>query len=164
MLNRTLCFEVRSRNLIQRVGLHCSVLMAAALFSSNPLVAQAEWSMCAVNWDSEGKLTIGLTTIPSADSGFSEFLPATGAVDDPDAAFEPRGPDVPEGARLAHVATDGESYGHHHRFGEMALAYGLDHLDAHEAVRLTGYASYLSAHPPDHEVEIERRIGLPAAI
>ena len=29
------------------------------------------------------------------------------------------------GAQLVHVATDGESYGHHHRYGEMALSYAL---------------------------------------
>ena len=27
--------------------------------------------------------------------------------------------------RLVHIATDGESYGHHHRYGEMALAFAL---------------------------------------
>jgi len=55
---------------------------------------------------------------------------------------------------LVHLATDGESYGHHHRFGEMALASALDALDAHGAVQLTNYASYLQSHPPVDEVEI----------
>jgi hypothetical protein len=35
--------------------------------------------------------------------------------------------------QLLHIATDGESYGHHHRFGDMALAYALEHIDSNEA-------------------------------
>jgi alpha-amylase/alpha-mannosidase (GH57 family) len=58
------------------------------------------------------------------------------------------------GPQLVHIATDGESYGHHHRFGDMALAYVLDQIDAHELVRLTNYGEYLERHPPQHEVEI----------
>jgi alpha-amylase/alpha-mannosidase (GH57 family) len=56
--------------------------------------------------------------------------------------------------RLAHIATDGESYGHHHKFGEMALAFALDHLGSGDDMKLTHYAAFLAAHPPAHEVEI----------
>ena len=37
-----------------------------------------------------------------------------------------------QGAQLVHIATDGESYGHHHPHGDMALAYALrpDRRDA----------------------------------
>src|SRR6185437_13568952 len=38
-------------------------------------------------------------------------------------------------AQLVHVATDGESYGHHHRHGEMALAYALRVLEQDKAIR-----------------------------
>ena len=38
--------------------------------------------------------------------------------------FKPDSPD----AQIVHVATDGESYGHHHRYGEMALAWVLHSL------------------------------------
>ena len=31
--------------------------------------------------------------------------------------------------QLVHVATDGESYGHHHKYGEMALAYAVRLLE-----------------------------------
>jgi alpha-amylase/alpha-mannosidase (GH57 family) len=58
------------------------------------------------------------------------------------------------GAQLAHVATDGETYGHHHRFGDMALAYCLHHIEAHRLARLTVYGEWLEQHPPTHEVEI----------
>ncbi|MCX7718404.1 MAG: DUF3536 domain-containing protein [Candidatus Sumerlaeaceae bacterium] len=56
--------------------------------------------------------------------------------------------------QLVHIATDGESYGHHHRFGEMALSYALHHIESKGLARLTNYAYYLEQHPPTHEVEI----------
>ena len=57
--------------------------------------------------------------------------------------------------QLAHIATDGETYGHHHLFGEMALAYALRHVDTSRSARVTIYGEYLEKHPPTHEVEIE---------
>jgi hypothetical protein len=55
---------------------------------------------------------------------------------------------------LMHIATDGESYGHHHGFGDMALAYVLDRLRQYPEVRLTNYGEFLELHPPAWEVEI----------
>jgi alpha-amylase/alpha-mannosidase (GH57 family) len=55
--------------------------------------------------------------------------------------------------QLVHIATDGESYGHHHRFGEMALAYALNKLSADTSVRLTNYGEFLEKHPPMAEAE-----------
>ena len=62
--------------------------------------------------------------------------------------------DEREAAQLVHIATDGESYGHHHRRGDMALAYALDYIEANGFARLTNYGEYLERHPPTHEVEI----------
>jgi alpha-amylase/alpha-mannosidase (GH57 family) len=59
-----------------------------------------------------------------------------------------------EAARLTHVATDGESFGHHHRFGDMALAYCLHHLETASLARITIYAEYMEKFPPANEVEI----------
>jgi alpha-amylase/alpha-mannosidase (GH57 family) len=59
-----------------------------------------------------------------------------------------------EAARLTHVATDGESFGHHHRFGDMALAYCLHHLETANLARITIYAEYMEKFPPTNEVEI----------
>ena len=56
--------------------------------------------------------------------------------------------------QLVHIATDGESYGHHHRFGDMALAYALQHIEDHHQASLTNYGEYLEHHPPTHEAEI----------
>ena len=57
-------------------------------------------------------------------------------------------------AQLIHLATDGETYGHHHRHGEMALAYCLDYIGRQEDSRLTNYAEFLSKFPPTYEVRI----------
>jgi alpha-amylase/alpha-mannosidase (GH57 family) len=56
--------------------------------------------------------------------------------------------------QLAHVATDGESYGHHHKYGEMALAYGLRLLEQDKTVKLTNYGNFLAQFPPEYECEI----------
>ncbi len=56
--------------------------------------------------------------------------------------------------QLVHVATDGESYGHHHRHGEMALAYALRLMEKDENARLINYGSFLAEFPPQFEAEI----------
>jgi alpha-amylase/alpha-mannosidase (GH57 family) len=62
--------------------------------------------------------------------------------------------DDPSKDQLVHIATDGESYGHHHRHGEMALAYALNYLETNQLARLTNYAEFLASHPPTMEVEL----------
>jgi alpha-amylase/alpha-mannosidase (GH57 family) len=60
-----------------------------------------------------------------------------------------------DGPQLVHIATDGESYGHHHRHGEMALAHALHRLETRTpGVKLTNYAQFLDLFPPTHEAEI----------
>jgi alpha-amylase/alpha-mannosidase (GH57 family) len=56
--------------------------------------------------------------------------------------------------RLVHIATDGETYGHHHAYGEMALSYALHHIEKNGWAKLTNYGAYLAGHPPEREVEI----------
>ncbi len=56
--------------------------------------------------------------------------------------------------QLVHIATDGETYGHHHRHGEMALAYALHHIETQGLARLTNYSEHLEKFPPTHQVEI----------
>jgi len=56
--------------------------------------------------------------------------------------------------QLVHIATDGETYGHHHHFGEMALGHALDYIEGNGLARLTNYGEFLELHPPTHEVEI----------
>jgi len=59
--------------------------------------------------------------------------------------------------QLVHIATDGESYGHHHRFGDMALAFALHYIETSGLARITNYGEYLEKHPPTHEVEINEK-------
>lgn len=56
--------------------------------------------------------------------------------------------------QLVHIATDGESYGHHHRHGDMALAYCLRHIEELGIARITNYSEFLSLFEPEHEIEI----------
>ena len=57
-------------------------------------------------------------------------------------------------AQLVHIATDGETYGHHHRYGEMALAYCLHYIESNDLAKATVYGEYLEKFPPTHEAEI----------
>ena len=56
--------------------------------------------------------------------------------------------------QLVHIATDGETYGHHHAHGDMALAYALHHIESNDLAHLTNYGEYLECFPPTHEVQI----------
>jgi alpha-amylase/alpha-mannosidase (GH57 family) len=64
--------------------------------------------------------------------------------------------DGPE-PQLGHIATDGETYGHHHHHGEMALAYALRTIERRGLARLTNYGEYLAEHPPTWQAEIVER-------
>jgi alpha-amylase/alpha-mannosidase (GH57 family) len=64
-------------------------------------------------------------------------------------------PDKPSSEpQLAHVATDGESYGHHHKHGEMALSYALNWVQDSNLARLTNYGEFLEKFPPTWEAEV----------
>src|SRR5205823_2499196 len=62
--------------------------------------------------------------------------------------------DARTGPQLVHIATDGESYGHHHPHGDMALAAALQMIEQNPDIHLTNYGEYLEKHLPAHEVEI----------
>jgi alpha-amylase/alpha-mannosidase (GH57 family) len=62
--------------------------------------------------------------------------------------------DSRQGPQLVHIATDGESYGHHHHRGEMALSYALDEIERQNVAKLTNYGEFLEKHPAKHFVEI----------
>jgi len=68
--------------------------------------------------------------------------------------FHPTSPGDPEIAQLSHVATDGESYGHHHKHGEMALSYAMHWIEEGGHARLTNYGEFLEKFPPKWEAEV----------
>lgn len=59
-----------------------------------------------------------------------------------------------EGPQFLSIATDGETYGHHHKFGEMALAYVLNTAMTRKQIKLTNFGEYLALHPPLAEVQV----------
>ena len=58
--------------------------------------------------------------------------------------------------QLVNIATDGESYGHHTKFGDMALAYVLKIKAQDEGFILTNYGEYLENFRSDWEVDIKQ--------
>jgi hypothetical protein len=62
--------------------------------------------------------------------------------------------DARDWPQIVHIATDGESYGHHHSHGDMALAYALQYIEEKGIAKLTNYGEYLEKHPPQHEAQI----------
>src|SRR5574344_141014 len=59
-------------------------------------------------------------------------------------------------SQLINIATDGESYAHHTKFGDMALAYVLKLRAKDEGFIITNYAEYLEKYPPENEVDIKQ--------
>jgi alpha-amylase/alpha-mannosidase (GH57 family) len=60
-----------------------------------------------------------------------------------------------KGIQLIHIATDGETYGHHKKFGDMALAYALREGMASHGFEIINYGAFLKRFPPVYEVEID---------
>ncbi len=66
-----------------------------------------------------------------------------------------RGPTEDGAAPLCHIATDGETYGHHHRYGDMALAWALSQVEhGWNGARLTNYAEFRTVVPAVWEVQL----------
>lgn len=58
--------------------------------------------------------------------------------------------------QLINIATDGESYGHHTKFGDMALSYVLKIRAKDEGFKITNYAEYLDKYRSNCEVDIKQ--------
>ncbi|HEX8722635.1 MAG TPA: DUF3536 domain-containing protein [Pyrinomonadaceae bacterium] len=58
------------------------------------------------------------------------------------------------GAQIVSVATDGESYGHHFRWGDRSVAYALEVEAARAGLRVTNYGEFLDGREPAHEVRL----------
>ena len=64
--------------------------------------------------------------------------------------FESRAAD----GSLVHAATDGETYGHHHTFSELGLAYALFVEAPKRGIEVTNYGTFLDQHPPETDVRL----------
>ncbi|MGQ0539164.1 MAG: DUF3536 domain-containing protein [Gemmatimonadaceae bacterium] len=71
--------------------------------------------------------------------------------------LRPRAAVISDLPRLVSVATDGETYGHHHKFAEMALARLIVDLRERRTVRVENFASFLTRHPPKQDLELVER-------
>ena len=56
--------------------------------------------------------------------------------------------------QVIHIATDGETFGHHHQYGDMALAFCLHFIETSNFATLTNYGEFLEKNPSLHEVQI----------
>jgi len=77
---------------------------------------------------------------------------AFGPLVNDDAAWVERLTSAP--AELLAIATDGETYGHHHKGGDVTLARVLDALGRRSDVRVENFASFLARRPPQEEVRL----------
>lgn len=59
------------------------------------------------------------------------------------------------GKNILVIATDGETYGHHHRFGEMALAYVIHQIGLQNDIEIINMEQYLTMNEPEYEAELK---------
>jgi alpha-amylase/alpha-mannosidase (GH57 family) len=64
---------------------------------------------------------------------------------------------VSSGKEMINLATDGETYGHHFKFGDLCLGHLLAVEAPSRGFEFTNYSSYLESHPAQFEVEIGAR-------
>lgn len=55
---------------------------------------------------------------------------------------------------LVSVAADGETFGHHHKYGDMALAYAVENIKESKEADLTIFGEFLAEYPPKDKVAI----------
>ena len=55
---------------------------------------------------------------------------------------------------MLNLATDGETYGHHFKFGDLCLAHALTVEAPARGFTVTNYGEYLDQHPPQHDIGI----------
>ena len=56
--------------------------------------------------------------------------------------------------QMINIATDGETYGHHFKFGDICLAHALTEEAPTRGFTITNYGEFLEQHPPEIGVEI----------
>ena len=101
-------------------------------------------SLAVFFYDGPGSRAIAFEGLLNSGEKFAQrLLAGLGPVTDP-----------PGPPQLSHVATDGESYGHHHKHGEMALSFAMHSIEDKGLAHLTNYGEFLDRFPPTWEAEI----------
>jgi hypothetical protein len=154
--------DSESLEMLARCGIKFTVLAPHQCWRVRPLKGNGDWT-----YTRDASVDTTRPYLVSFDSGVSIAVffyngPASRAI-----AFEgllnsgenfahrlKSGFEEGEQPQLVHVATDGESYGHHHKHGEMALAYTLRLIEADKSVNLANYGSFLAQFPPEYECQI----------
>jgi alpha-amylase/alpha-mannosidase (GH57 family) len=60
------------------------------------------------------------------------------------------------GKQMLNIATDGETYGHHFKFGDLCLAHALTEEAPARGFTVTNYGEFLELHPPEIEAEMNK--------
>ena len=64
-----------------------------------------------------------------------------------------------EDNELVTIATDGETFGHHKKSGDMCLAYFFQKKAAEMGIEVVNLAYYLTLNPPKREVRLKNAHG-----
>ncbi len=88
------------------------------------------------------------------DGGLAQGLAFDPATADSGVLLERLQASVPRAGGLVHAALDGETFGHHHPFGELGLAYALFCAAEQRDMAPTNYGAWLAEHPPVDDVEV----------
>ncbi|MDQ2657894.1 MAG: DUF3536 domain-containing protein [Bacteroidota bacterium] len=126
------------------------------------LIGETEWTPAEKGFDTKRPYQCNLPSGKSIalffyDGDISQAVAFDGLLNDgrklADRLIHAFDKDV-SGLQLCHVATDGETYGHHHKHGDMALAFALDYIEQNSEIKLTNYGHFLSLQAPVYEAQI----------
>ncbi|MCC6241546.1 MAG: DUF3536 domain-containing protein [Gemmatimonadaceae bacterium] len=114
--------------------------------------ANAETHGLPVRW--RGASGRSLTIVPY-DGGLAGEVAFGGLLRDPAALARRLAPRLDDGqARCTTLATDGETFGHHHRNGDRTLALALADIAQRRDARVTNAAALVAAFPPTQDVRL----------
>jgi alpha-amylase/alpha-mannosidase (GH57 family) len=88
------------------------------------------------------------------DGPLSHDIAFGGLLKDSDSWMARMAEDPGQERRLVSLATDGETFGHHQRWGDLALGAAVAVMQGRRDARLENYASFLARNPPEEDVEI----------
>lgn len=155
--------DTRSLEILAELGIRFSVLAPRQAANVRRLLPDADWE----NVDDAriDPTTVYLCRLPSGrsinlffyDGPISREIAFSGLLSNGQSLAErliDAFNDARDRPQLVHVAVDGETFGHHQRHGDMALAYCLHFVESGEHAQLTNYGEFLEKNPPTHEVEI----------